>query len=82
MPVDFMHFVSTQQRTSKSVTALKVGWTELKFPDILAFLVEIKQIQSDKIIIHFCGLVNKIYFENEIIGQNLDDIVVWRIFKF
>lgn len=71
-----MHFVSTQQRTSKSVTALKVGWTKQNFTGIQPLPVEIEQIQSDQIIIHFSGLINKIYFENEIIGKNLDDTVL------
>lgn len=53
MSIDFMNFVSTQQRTSESVTVLKMGWTELIFPDMLTLLAEIKQTQFDQIFIHY-----------------------------
>lgn len=52
MPIDFMHFVSTQQRTYESMTVLKTGWTESVFPDMLVLLVEIKQTKFDQVIIH------------------------------
>ena len=52
MSIDFMHFVSNQQRTHESLTVLKMGWTELIFPDMSVLLVEIKQTQFDQIIIH------------------------------
>lgn len=42
MPIDFMCCVSTEQRLYEPVTVLKMGWTEIIFPDMLALLIEIK----------------------------------------
>lgn len=46
-----MHFVSAKERTSKKVTGLKM--VQLNFCDTLTLQVEIKQNQSDQIIIYF-----------------------------
>lgn len=45
--IDFMNFVSTQQRTYGSMSVLKASWTELISLDMLALLIEIKHIQFD-----------------------------------